>query len=147
MRIERRRSQDDAGADLTPMIDMTFQLIAFFMIVINFTDAEQNQEIQLPASTLAKPPEAPPKEPITLQLTARSTVFFRGQEVPIDEIKDALLLERDRLEASGLEAADALVIIRADREAKTGEVQKLMQVAQESEFERFALRAKEDKRY
>ena len=38
------------------MIDMTFQLIAFFMLVINFSDVEQDQRVQLPASELAKPP-------------------------------------------------------------------------------------------
>ena len=38
---------------MTPMIDMTFQLIAFFMVLINFTEADQNQAINLPSSELA----------------------------------------------------------------------------------------------
>ena len=44
-------------ADLTPMIDMTFNLIAFFMFTINFADAERIEQIMLPKSSLAKPPE------------------------------------------------------------------------------------------
>ena len=43
-----------AEGDMTSMIDMTFQLIAFFMILINFADAEANQDIKLPASQLAE---------------------------------------------------------------------------------------------
>ena len=58
MRIKKVKSAIHEG-DLTPMIDMTFQLIAFFMVLINFTQSEQDQRIQLPESTLAKPPEAP----------------------------------------------------------------------------------------
>ena len=34
------RGADMVELDYTPMIDMTFQLIAFFMILINFSDAE-----------------------------------------------------------------------------------------------------------
>ena len=40
---------------MTPMIDMTFQLIAFFMVLVNFADADQNARIRLPSSELAKP--------------------------------------------------------------------------------------------
>jgi len=33
---------------------------AFFMVLVNFAEVDQNQAIHLPESTLAKPPEAPP---------------------------------------------------------------------------------------
>ena len=59
MRLHKREGMPSAEADMTPMIDMTFQLIAFFMVLINFSDAETNERIRLPASQLAKPPDAP----------------------------------------------------------------------------------------
>ena len=59
MRIRERKSAPAAEGDLTPMIDMTFQLIAFFMVLINFTEAEADQRVKLPESELAKPPDAP----------------------------------------------------------------------------------------
>ena len=46
------------------MIDMTFQLIAFFMVLINFTEADQNERIKLPTSEIVKPPDGPLDEPI-----------------------------------------------------------------------------------
>ena len=58
---------------MTPMIDMTFQLIAFFMVLINFSDVEQDQRVNLPASELAKPPDTAYDEPITMQMTADET--------------------------------------------------------------------------
>ena len=54
-----RRSNGPAVVenDMTPMIDVTFQLITFFMFVLNFSEAEQDERIQLPSSQLAKPAE------------------------------------------------------------------------------------------
>ena len=43
--------------DMTPMIDVTFQLIAFFMFVLNFSEVDQDQRINLPSSELARPPD------------------------------------------------------------------------------------------
>ena len=49
-----KRSSEPSSTeiDMTPMIDMTFQLITFFMVVKNFSEAEQDDRIQLP---LAEP--------------------------------------------------------------------------------------------
>ena len=57
MRIAKKHDSSILEGDLTPMIDMTFQLIAFFMVLINFTQWESNDKGQLPDSELAKPPE------------------------------------------------------------------------------------------
>ena len=54
MRIERQ-TVPAAEADLTPMIDMTFQLIAFFMVLVNFSETEADARVVLPESELAKP--------------------------------------------------------------------------------------------
>ena len=53
--------------DLTPMIDMTFQLIAFFMILLNFSAVDRNEDIQLPLSELAKPPKEVAKHEMVLK--------------------------------------------------------------------------------
>ena len=54
----KKSDNNTISPDMTPMIDMTFQLIAFFMILINFAEGEQDQRVQLPSSTLAKPPDS-----------------------------------------------------------------------------------------
>ena len=130
--------------DLTPMIDMTFQLIAFFMVLINFTQSEQNERIQLPDSELAKPPDAPLKFPITLHLTKDGTVIIGGQDVSIAGLSPYLSREAEVLRIRGESTASATVIIRGHKEAKTGKVQDLIRVCQSNSFVKFALRAKED---
>ena len=129
---------------MTPMIDMTFQLIAFFMVVINFAEADENERIRLPASELAKPSETPFEAPITLQLTREGTVLLVGEEVPVGAIRPLLRREREILEYRGSKPSDATIVIRADAEAKTGIAQELIKACQDTGFEKFAVRAKQE---
>jgi len=133
---------------MTPMIDMTFQLIAFFMILINFDASEQDERIQLPASTLAKPPEAPLETPITLQLTRQGEVIAGGQlYAEAAALRPLLNNERNVLRLKNRSEKDATIIIRADRNTPTGKVQDLIKLCQEMGFEKFTLRAKENVGY
>ena len=144
MRYASRREAQSAKGDMTPMIDMTFQLIAFFMVVINFSEADQNERIRLPSSELAKPPDAPLQSPLTLQVTSEGTVIFGPDEVPVMELRPLLLREREVIKATpGRSVKDATVIIRGDRDAKTGRVQQVIKLCQETDFEKFDFRAKQ----
>jgi len=144
MRVAKKSDSGVLEGDLTPMIDMTFQLIAFFMVLINFTQSEQHDKIKLPDSTLAKPPEAPLEFPITIHLTTEGTAIIGGEEIAIGALDPYLVKERQVLMSQNKVAADATIVIRAHREAQTGRVQELIQKCQENDFEKFALRAKED---
>lgn len=144
MRFEPRQVGAFVECDWTPFIDMTFQLIAFFMVLLNFSDAEVNQLINLPSAELAKPPEAPVERPLTLQLESDGRVIYSGEAITIEELRPHLVLERQLLERGGSAASEATVIIRADRRAPTGAVQELIQACQEQGFERYKLRAKQE---
>ncbi len=145
MRIRPRGPRGIVEGDLTPMIDMTFQLIAFFMLVINFSDVEQDQRVTLPASELARPPEAPYEHPLTIHLTENDRFIYGGREVTqLAQLRSALLQETQIiLRHTTKNLADVTIIIRADENAKTGLVQQVIQACQELEFERFALRGKQ----
>lgn len=148
MRYASKQGADYAEGDMTPMIDMTFQLIAFFMVLVNFSEVDQNARIHLPASELAEPDDAPDKF-ITLQITKESpskpvTIIFKGQNETIASLPTTARREYDWLESQKAGSAkQATVIIRADREAKTGRVQQVIQICQKLGFEKFALRAKQ----
>ena len=142
-----KRSSDGPSKtdiDMTPMIDMTFQLITFFMFVMNFSEAEQDDRIQLPLSQLAKPVEGAMESPITLQLTNRGSVIYAGELVPVSDIGTYLEREKTVMLDAGKEPSAATVIVRADGRSKTGEVQEIVRKCQEKGFERFALRAQYD---
>lgn len=140
----KRANVEPVELDMTPMIDMTFQLIAFFMILINFDASEQNEAIQLPNSQLAKPPETALETPITIQLTQEGQPMLAGQTFSeVSAIKPILDNERYVLESQGRSAKNATIIIRADRASKTGVVQEVIKTCQNAGFEKFTLRAKE----
>jgi biopolymer transport protein ExbD len=144
-----RRSGDGPSRteiDMTPMIDMTFQLITFFMFVMSFSEAEQDERVQLPMSQLAKPAEGAIERPITLQLTNTGSVIYAGELVAVRDIGAYLEREKSVMLDAGREPNTATVIVRADGRAKTGEVQDVIRICQEKGFERFALRAQYDER-
>lgn len=160
MRISRKAEKITEG-DMTPMIDMTFQLIAFFMVIISFKEVEQNQAIQLPKSELAKPSKDL-KHTITLQITRpgsdpkdqetyqKTYVYYGGRKIvasPPDELKEKLELEKAFLEARDESMDDATIIIRADSRARAGEVQRIIILCQKVGFEKFALRALQEKEH
>ena len=130
--------------DMTPMIDMTFQLITFFMFVMNFSEAEQDDRIQLPLSQLAKPTDGPIDKPITLQLTNKGSVIYAGEMIGLPDIGGYLEREKSVMIDAGKEPNTATVIVRADGSAKTGDVQEIIRICQEKGFEKFALRAQYD---
>ena len=114
---------------MTPMIDIMFQLIAFFMFTINLSDAEQDQRVTLPASELAKPPDAPYDHPLTIHLTDAGEFIYAGEALPsLDDLRSALLREKQIIERYAIEElSDVTVIIRADEDARTGLVQEIIQ--------------------
>lgn len=131
--------------DMTPMIDIVFQLLAFFMFTINFTNTEQDQRVTLPASELAKPPDAPYERPLTVHLTDQGEFIYGGAAYDsLDQLRSALLREKQIIERYDLQKlTDVTIIIRADEDAPTGEVQEIIQLSQDLGFERFALRGKQ----
>ena len=137
-------SPSSTDIDMTPMIDMTFQLITFFMFVMNFSEAEQDERIQLPLSQLAKPVEGAMETPITLQITNNGSIIYAGELVAVRDIGAYLEREKGVMLDAGKDPSAATVIVRADGRAKTGEVQEIIRICQEKGFERFALRAQYD---
>ena len=144
--MAKPRPQETAEADMTPMIDMTFQLIAFFMVLINFTEADQNQAINLPSSELAKTPDFPPEGPVTLQVEKNGNVIFgiqTAKDFELKELEGMLKVEKNQRLLMGKDPKMSTIIIRGDKNAKTGRIQQVVGVAQNVGFEKFILRAKE----
>jgi biopolymer transport protein ExbD len=141
MKIHPKREMPSAETDMTPMIDVTFQLIAFFMFVLRFSDAETNERIKLPSSELAKPAEAPLAQPITLQLTKEGTVLYGGDELSLAGVRGPLSREVAVLQRLKKPVGAATIVIRADSQTKAGMVQELIRIGQEAGFEKFVMRA------
>ncbi len=143
MRIAKKDFEILEG-DLTPMIDMTFQLIAFFMVLINFTQSESNDKVQLPDSELAKPPETVLENYRIIHLAEDGTAVLGTVEEHYKGLGGTLDRHYNEIRYSGEEPTDTTIVIRAHKNAKGGIVQELIQLCQEAGFESFALRAEEN---
>ena len=144
MRVTKTKAKKIHEGDLTPMIDMTFQLIAFFMVLINFSQIERGEDILLPDSVLAKPPEEPPDFKIMLNLKPTGTVIMSGATIKnIDLLAPYLNREVDDAARRQVPAADVAVIIRAHKNTPMKTVQQLISKCQDSDLESFTLRVNE----
>jgi len=150
MKYQNKRGAPFAKGDMTPMIDMTFQLIAFFMVLINFAAEDQNIRIHLPASELAKPPDKPIESAITVQVTKKEeggTVIVGPDETKVEGLLRLMNREAENIRKEDRVVGNATIIIRADRRAETGVVQAVISVCQKAGFKLFRLRAEQtDKR-
>lgn len=131
-------------ADLTPMIDMTFQLIAFFMVLINFTEAEAADEIKLPDSDLARPPQTVPAFRILLSVDIDGSIITGGAIVDRPSLLKPYL-DREIISAKAIrvEASEIKVIIRAHRNARMKVVLDVMEECRNAGLEDFTFRVKE----
>ena len=144
MALKSKFGAKAAEGDMTAMIDMVFQLIIFFMVLINFSQDDQNQAIKLPTSELAKPAETPLENPLVLNLAFNGNIYLGAETATIAGLRPLLELEANVLKSNGKSAKDANVIIRADGNTSGGLVQELIKKCQESGYAPFALRAKEE---
>jgi biopolymer transport protein ExbD len=140
--------------DMTPMIDMAFQLISFFMFVMNFSGDLALEQVRLPVAEVARPVEEAQIEPLFLNVGKDGTVYLPGRELSFKdpneaaEVRAYLRREADviklKMRVSGQEAPaglDATVIIRADREVEYGVVQDLLRECRLAGFVTYSLRA------
>ncbi|MDD3587236.1 MAG: biopolymer transporter ExbD [Thermoguttaceae bacterium] len=151
--MKRKYSSLSPGSlNMTPMIDIVFLLISFFTLVINFSKAEQHEDVLLPKSELAQPPETVPGELLTFQVTQSDEIFIgstvcylddapRARGVPFSKaLRDELHVIRS---VTRTDAAGVTAVVRADENVRTGFVQRLIAQCQEQGMETFVLRARQ----
>ncbi|MDR1964013.1 MAG: biopolymer transporter ExbD [Planctomycetaceae bacterium] len=130
--------------DMTSMIDITFLLIAFFMVLINFSEADTNERIKLPISELAKPPDTPPTEPMILQVLSDGKIIYANAEYDIEGLQKKIEFQLRLLKMLKIPIKSVNVIIRADAGCDAGKVQDVIELCQSLKLENFKLRAKQN---
>ncbi len=145
--------------DMTPMIDIVFQLLTFFMIAINFENTKADERVKLPKDMLAKPPEVKPEHELVLnfgytrdrngkRVEAVPKVFYNERLVEVEQLTADLEQEKRVMELiHGKNIIEKVtVLIRADSEVPTGLVQQLIKKCQDNQFTKFSLRVIADEK-
>jgi biopolymer transport protein ExbD len=155
MKIKRSTSASTAEADMTPMIDMVFQLIIFFMLVMNFDQQQADERVKLPMDPLAQPRTDLRKNQLTINIGFRRDAT--GQiisdplvmnpetgDIPVMQYGQVNLRQEAAIakaQGGDKRVQDTFINIRADSKVPTGLVQELIKLSQEAGFSKFALKA------
>ena len=107
MAIAIKRSSGAANLSLTPLIDVVFLLLIFFLVTSEFEDEERRLKIVLPTATSATPMTRKPRE-IVIDIDPNGIIFLRGHATDFDE------LERLLTAAVANNPTNQSAIIRAD---------------------------------
>ena len=78
--MSRFDQSDSAEPNLTPILDMVFQLITFFMLVINFKAAAMDLDLSLPGVGSARPVDSKGQEDLlVLNINSQGQLRVYGQ--------------------------------------------------------------------
>ncbi len=140
-------NSDRAEPNLTPLLDMVFQLITFFMLVINFKGASMDLSLKLPVLGSARPLERHGKlEPLLLNIDTDGRVTVQGKKIDVEQFitKEARVL-KNQLQILGTPIENGElpvpVIVRADRSAPFHLVNRILKLCQEQGYRQFSLSA------
>jgi biopolymer transport protein ExbD len=134
MAQQAQTDTSDLEINMTPMIDVVFQLIIFLMLA-NDMSRKELEDLKLPLAFHAQQDEAKEKDPrvvvnvIKGSETEKPKLKVRGQELTLPEFK-RLLLERTAeagRENDSTQASKLFVLIRADEKCRWQDVQFVMQ--------------------
>ncbi len=97
-----------SNLSLTPLIDIVFLLLIFFLVATRFSEEEREMDVQLPDASEAKPLTSKPRE-LFINIDERGRYYVTGKIVTIEELDP--ILKAAWVNNPGR----ASVVIRADR--------------------------------
>jgi biopolymer transport protein ExbD len=124
--IKKRKKPEDVDLDITPMIDVTFLLLIFFMVT---STMQGTPDLDIPPSRHGEGVDTSISSEIQI-LAARASggepsVMIDGREVSLEEVKSFVM--------EGAQQGKMSAIIMADREVPEGIVMEVEKVIAEVE--------------
>jgi biopolymer transport protein ExbD len=116
-----KKEKVEERPDLTPMIDVVFQLLIFFMVTAVFA-ITPGLDIKLPEAEEAQAPE---KENLFIVVDQDGNMKLNHQSVTFANLKDKLQEKRNLLDNT------TLIIIQGDERATHGQIVQIMDIARQ----------------
>ena len=108
MAVKIKHGQALGMLSLTPLIDVVFLLLIFFLVATRFAQEDRELDVVLPSASEAKPLIVQPKE-LFVNIDHRGSFFVDGKTLNGDEVEAVLR------QAAANNPASQSVIIRADK--------------------------------
>tara|TARA_A200000113_G_scaffold167996_1_gene152729 strand:- start:949 stop:1353 length:405 start_codon:yes stop_codon:yes gene_type:complete len=108
MKLRMKQEEEDIEVDMSPMIDMVFLLLIFFIVASQIID--EKPEVVIPAAVYAKVPEDTTGR-LMISVRDDETYYYEQQEVSLEELKMQL--------GAAIEADPNLrILIRSDAQTR-----------------------------
>lgn len=108
MAVEIKKGIALNSLSMTPLIDIVFLLLIFFLVATRFAEEDRELEVMLPTASEAKPLVVKPRE-IFINIDDRGVYFLGNKEMQIQQV------ERTLQNADVNNPMGQTVIIRADK--------------------------------
>lgn len=136
MAISIKRSSVISNLSLTPLIDVVFLLLIFFLVTSRFEEEERRLDIVLPSATSAAPMVHRPRE-IVVDVDAAGEVYLRGESTTLEQLQRVLV-------TAGVEnAGKQSVVIRADRATRFQPVVSVMDLCNRAGISDYSVTTRE----
>ncbi|QEG38690.1 ExbD/TolR family protein [Roseimaritima ulvae] len=134
----RRRPAEEATLNLTPMIDVVFLLVIFFMVGAKFTDQESRIEVNVPGVGQLNPMVRGPDQR-TVELAPSGQLSLDGRAVSMLEL-------RGELEAAHASYPDLRVTVRADASESLSKFTEILHICRSSGVENLGIAVQPQRR-
>ena len=122
-------NKKSARFDLTPLIDVVFLLLIFFMLTTTFVNLENRVKVNLPSGDFAA---AESSENIIVTITENNTVYFNGKLIDPLKLTESVAAEIK-------EEPERTVVLEADTNVLHGKVIRVMDLIKKGGAERIAI--------
>ena len=109
------KEEEDNELNLTPMLDVVFILLIFFIVTTSFIK-ETGIDVNRPSATTA---EKKPQGNILIAINANGNIWIDNREIDIRAVRANIQVLKARYPLSS-------VIIQSDQDASTGKLVKVM---------------------
>ncbi|MBC7196476.1 MAG: biopolymer transporter ExbD [Deferribacterales bacterium] len=133
MKFRQDENNKNLEINMTPLIDVVFLLLIFFMVSTTFVYTN-SLKVNLPK---AKGESVETKKNINIVITKQGVITVDGQQV-------SKLTFSAKLKELYNKNPNATVIIQADRDSRHGDVVFVMDESKKAGYDRFAIAAEEE---
>ena len=120
MLMTKASGDDGVNVDLTPVIDMVFLLLIFFLVATTFQQTEREMRIALPAAEAAGPISMALRE-IVVNVDGSGAIFIAGRQISPDDLR---VMVAQAIQAN----PDQKISVRGDRDASYGAVARVLDI-------------------
>ena len=122
-------NKKNASFNLTPLIDVVFLLLIFFMLTTTFVNLENRIKVDLPTGDFAA---AEPSENIIVTITENNTIYLNGKLIDPLKLTESVAAEIK-------DEPEKIVILEADKNVLHGKVIRVMDLLKKGGAERIAI--------